>query len=154
MLFLAEALGPRFIDEQFKADSSSAYVTTMHSAFGRQNTVKMAGLEYKGREDIEKKREDAVQGLLHQDLPLASLASAASEKFFQDYSNCEGFRGAGHDPRHNLQHPRPRIESLARIPRTGQGSILDRPPGSSRGRDLAQTFLDWALIPGCQGLGS
>ena len=57
MLFLAEALGPRFIDEQFKADSSSAYVTTMHSAFGRQNTVKMAGLEYKGREDIEKKRE-------------------------------------------------------------------------------------------------
>ena len=95
MLFLAEALGPRFIDEQFKADSSSAYVTTMHCAFGRQNTVKMAGLEYKGREDIEKKREDAVQRLLHQDLPSASLASAASEKFFRIIPTAKDFEGRG-----------------------------------------------------------
>ena len=119
MLFLAEALGPRFIDEQFKADSSSAYVTTMHSAFGRWNTVKMAGLKYKGREDIEKKREDAVQRLLHQDLPSASLASAASEKFFSG------------------------LFQLRRISRGGARSSAQSPTSSATDRVISLNSEDW-----------
>ena len=121
MLFLAEALGPRFIDEQFKADSSSAYVTTMHSAFGRQNTVKMAGLEYKGREDIEKKREDAVQRLLHQDLPLASLASALPQP-------PKSFSG---------------LFQLRRISRGGARSSAQSPTSSATDRVISLNSEDW-----------
>ena len=57
--------------------------------------------------------------------------SGSLRKVLEIFSYCAGFPWAGRDPRDNLPHPRPRIESLARIPRTGQGSILDRPPGSS-----------------------
>ena len=90
-----------------------------------------------------------MQRLLHfPAFPLLCVRTSSSslrKVFGEFFLYCAGFRGAGHDPQHNLPHPRPRIQSLARIPTPGHDSILNRPPASSGGRDRIRP-PDWPSL--------